>query len=250
VTNLATIQPEPSTLPTVATPAHLLQMAVSQGADLDKLERLMALQERYEANEARKAFHAALAAFKAEPLTISKDKLVSIRHKDGQGKTEYTHATLGNVVAMIAPALGRYDLSHNWNVRREGDRVFVSCKLTHALGHCEEVTLDGPLDTSGSKNNIQAVGSTITYLQRYTLLAITGLATEDADDDGQSAERPQEDNAAAAKRNEWLEAITAAPTAPALDKVKADCIAAYGMADKVPTALKAAFRSRAKEMAA
>jgi hypothetical protein len=46
----------------------------------------------------------------------------------------------------------------------------------------------GP-DTSGSKNPIQALGSAVSYLQRYTLLSLAGLATEDQDDDGATAEK-------------------------------------------------------------
>ena len=64
----------------------------------------------------------------------------------------------------------------------------VTCKITHVKGHSEETTLSAPSDTSGSKNAIQAIGSTITYLERYTLLALTGLATSEMDDDGKSVE--------------------------------------------------------------
>ena len=60
----------------------------------------------------------------------------------------------------------------------------VTCTLTHEQGHSESVTLSAPFDTSGSKNAIQAIGSTITYLERYTLLAITGLSASDMEDDG------------------------------------------------------------------
>jgi hypothetical protein len=194
-----------------SSPGGMIAYAMQSGASIADLKELYALKQEWDRDEARKAYHLALAAFKAEPLAIEKDKLVSIKHKDGNGVTEYRHATLGNVVATIAPALGRHRLSHSWGVRREGDRVYVTCKLTHALGHSEEITLDGPLDTSGSKNNIQAVGSTITYLERYTLLAITGLATEDQDDDGRGSgsggESPQtisEDQAA--KLQDALEA--------------------------------------------
>jgi hypothetical protein len=53
------------------------------------------------------------------------------------------------------------------------------------MGHSEEgAVLEGAPDTSGSKNSIQAVGSTVSYLERYTLLAATGLAAKDQDDDG------------------------------------------------------------------
>ena len=169
-----------------ATPADLLRLAVEQGADLDRLERLMELQSRWEAGEARKAYNAAMAAFKAKPLAIGKDKHVSFTTQ--KGKTEYDHATLGNVVRVIVPALAQEGLSHSWVTERiEGGRVQVTCKITHALGHSESMALDAPLDDSGGKNNIQALGSAITYLQRYTLLSMTGLATEDQDDDGKES---------------------------------------------------------------
>jgi hypothetical protein len=168
-----------------STPARMIEYAMTQGADMDQLERLFELQKQYEANEARKAYHLALADFKAEPLTISKDKRVFFPSKDGSGATDYMHATLGGVVKVIAPALAKHRLSHSWDVQREGERIRVVCKLTHALGHSESISLEGPLDASGKKNAIQQQASTITYLERYTLLAITGLATEDQlDDDG------------------------------------------------------------------
>ena len=52
------------------------------------------------------------------------------------------------------------------------------------MGHSESVTLDAFKEDSGTKNNIQAMGSSITYLERYTLFAATGLASEEQDDDG------------------------------------------------------------------
>ena len=54
-------QKEQEFLPEVAakrgTPAFVISQAISSGADLDKLEKLLALQERWEANEAKKAYH-------------------------------------------------------------------------------------------------------------------------------------------------------------------------------------------------
>ena len=56
------------------------------------------------------------------------------------------------------------------------------------MGHSESTTLQSPPDASGGKNSIQAIGSAVTYLSRYTLLAITGLATGENEDDGQGYE--------------------------------------------------------------
>lgn len=164
-------------------PPALLAMAVQQGADLDRLERLMALQERWEANEARKAFVIAMTRFKAEPLEIFKRKFVGYDTKDGD-QVGYKHATLSDVTDVVVPAMAAHGLSHRWEVQQEGGRVHVTCVVTHERGHAETVRLDGAPDNSGKKNAIQQVASTITYLQRYSLLAIVGLATKDEDNDG------------------------------------------------------------------
>ena len=77
----------------VTTPVQLLNMAVQQGADIDKLEKLMELQTRWEQNEARKAYHQAIAEFKTESIKIIKNKQVAF------GNTKYKHATPAPVSA-------------------------------------------------------------------------------------------------------------------------------------------------------
>lgn len=160
-------------------PADIIRSA-GQGADLEKLEKLLNLQMVWEANEAKKAYHKAMAAFKANPPKIDKDKTVSY------GNTKYNHASLSNVTEKISAELSKHGLSASWTTKQNG-KVDVTCKITHVQGHSEETTLSAPADGSGSKNSIQAIGSTITYLERYTLLALTGLATYDQDDDTQAA---------------------------------------------------------------
>ena len=164
------------------TPMEMLQVAVSQGADLTKIEKLMELQERFEKNEARKQFDAAIAAFKENPPELSKNKEVDFTSQ--KGRTHYKHASLDEVALKIGSALSPHGLSFRWGVEQTGAKVKVTCILAHKAGHSETVQLEGEADNTGNKNSIQAVGSTITYLQRYTLLSITGMAVQDQDDDG------------------------------------------------------------------
>lgn len=177
------------TVPAVMTPAHMLAIAVEQGADLDRLQKLMDLQDRWEANQARKAFTAAMAGFKANPPTLTKNKHVSYANTKG-GRTEYDHATHDEVTGKIATALAQHGLSHRWSVVQAEGRIRVTCVLTHVGGHSEQVEMVSNADDSGGKNSIQAIASAVTYLQRYTLLAITGMSTGDAedDDDGRAAD--------------------------------------------------------------
>lgn len=161
---------------------QIIDRAASDPAfDVAKLAALLDVKERWEASEARKAYVTALAAFKQNPPRIVKDKAVSF----GVGKTSYMHATLDNASELIGAALSAHGLSHRWNVEQmEGGTIRVTCILTHVQGHSEQVSMSAQPDTSGSKNSIQAIGSTTSYLQRYTLFAATGLAPKDADTDG------------------------------------------------------------------
>ncbi|MCF6327562.1 MAG: ERF family protein [Devosiaceae bacterium] len=177
-----------NTMPaTEITPMTMLNMAIQKGADMDQVEKLMALQERWEANEARKAYVVAMNEFKKDPPEIFKDRHVS--YTTDKGTTEYDHASLSNIVKLIGLGLSKHGLSHRWDINtKEGGMLVVTCVITHELGHSENVPMEAGADASGGKNNIQAKGSTITYLQRYTLLAATGLATAGQDDDGIGAE--------------------------------------------------------------
>lgn len=175
------------------TPVELLRIAVSQNADIDKLTKLMDLQERWERNEAKKAFVVAMNAFKANPPAISKNKHVHF------GQTDYDHATLDHVCDAVTKGLSAHHISHRWAVAQDGGTIKVTCILTHDLGHSEETSLTGSPDTSGSKNSIQAIGSTVTYLQRYTLMAATGLAASNGDNDANGAS-----NGDIAEQLEWI----------------------------------------------
>lgn len=162
------------------TPMEMLQIAVERGADLDQLQKLMDLQERWEANEARKAFVAALSAFKADPPEIIKDR--PIKHNE---KLIAKYAGLDQVSEAIGKGLSKHGLSHRWDTEQLDDgSIRVTCILTHDKGHSERTTLKAAPDQTGAKNSVQAIGSTVTYLERYTLLAATGMATSEMDDDG------------------------------------------------------------------
>ncbi|PXW23379.1 ERF family protein [Paraburkholderia caballeronis] len=206
----------------VATPADLLRIAVENGADLDRLEKLMQLQERWEAHEARKAFVTAMAAFKREPIEIYKRKQVGYKTKEGDF-VGYKHAELSDVTDAIAPVMARHGLSFDWDIHQASGSITVDCIVTHVLGHSKKVTMTGAPDTSGKKNLIQQAASTITYLQRYTLLAVTGMSTKDEDDDGAGgADEQSEDTAQAQRANERPAARAAQSQSAPYDQKKFD----------------------------
>lgn len=173
----------------IASPMEQLQYAIDNGIDLAKLEKVMELQERWEKQNAIKAFNEAMARFKANPPKIDKDRTVN--YTGSKGAVRYSHASLYNIVDKITSELSKYGLSASWRTQNVDKLVTVTCRISHAMGHYEETSLSALPDSSGVMNNIQSVGSTITYLQRYTLLSMTGLATADQDTDG-IVDKPEE----------------------------------------------------------
>jgi hypothetical protein len=158
------------------TPMEMLDRAVSQGANIDTLTKLMDLQERWEKSQARKLFDEAIADAKAEIAPV-------VRNAKGHNDKKY--ADFAAIARAVDPVITKHGLSYRFRTSQT-DRIHVTCILSHKAGHSEETTLAGPPDASGSKNAIQAIGSTLTYLQRYSLTQALGLAATN-DDDGASS---------------------------------------------------------------
>lgn len=168
-------------------PGEMMVLAIQNNVDPEVLKKLMDLQREWEATQARKAYVLAMTAFKKDcPAVLNRDATVDFTSQ--KGRTHYRHATLGGIVQAITPLLSANGLSVSFETSQNKDFVSVTCNITHEAGHRESTTLVGPQDTSGNKNLIQAVGSAVTYLQRYTLLSALGLATADQDDDGFGAD--------------------------------------------------------------
>lgn len=158
------------------TPMDMLRHAVASGADIDILEKLMGLQERYEATQARKAFDSAIAEAKNEIKPVI---------RTGVGHNSKKYATFADIASAVDPILSSHGLNYRFR-SKQAEKIEVTCVLSHRDGHSEETTLCGPPDQTGNKNAIQAIGSTLTYLQRYSLVQALGLAAAD-DDDGRAA---------------------------------------------------------------
>lgn len=184
-----TIQPMPVAVAQVApTPMGMISVAIGQGVDIDKLKGLFDIQERWEADEARKAYNKAFAAFKNESVVIVKNITVT----DGPLKGK-KYADLFAAVDAVIPALSKHGLSHSWKLTKDEQAwLEVTCVLRHELGHSETASMGGPPDAGGAKSAIQARASSRSYLERYTLLDVTGLASSEGDKDGASFGMPED----------------------------------------------------------
>jgi len=171
-------------------PNFLIKLALEQNADIDKLTKLMDLQERWQKEQARKAFFDALAGFQAIVPVIKKNRKANIVSQ--KGSYSYKFADLGAIASQIKKALDTCGLSYRWEFKEENGKLKVTCLITHRDGHTETTTLEAGKDMSGGKNDIQQIGSTQTYLQRYSLIGALGLTTADEDNDGRGAPATQQ----------------------------------------------------------
>jgi hypothetical protein len=171
----------------LTTPVDLLRFAIQSGADLDRLERLMKMQMEWEANEAKKTYRRAMAAFKAECPPIFKRKQVGYTTREGDF-VGYKHAELSDIEDAVGLVMARHGLTYDWDIQQELVKIIVDCIVTHVDGHSKRVRMEGPPDTSGKKNVMQQAGSAVTYLERYSLLAAIGKSTKGDDDDGGGAD--------------------------------------------------------------
>ena len=178
---------EAATQELTITPMQMVQAAIQQNFDIEKLKAVLELERNWKADNAREAFVKAMSGFRGEAVEVFKTRKVSYETSQG-GTTSYMHAELADAVQAAVPALSKWELSHRWETKQADGLITVDCIITHSLGHSEKSTLMASPDTSGGKNSIQAIGSTICYLERYTFMAATGLAAKGMDDDGGGAE--------------------------------------------------------------
>ena len=160
----------------------IFHLAIEKGYDFEQIEKMMELQEKFEKREAEKAFVKAMAKFKAEPLVITKD---GFNKKYGS-----PYSTIGNIVNTVTPRMGECGLTHRWEIdQTDGIMIKSTCIVTHESGHSESTSMYGPPDKSGSKNPIQEIKSSRTYLNSATFENLMGLASSNANinDDGNGA---------------------------------------------------------------
>ena len=193
------------------------RLILNPDADLDKLERMLAMKERIEAQQAKISFARSLAQARSTIPPIVKDATVDFT--SAKGRTNYKHETLAGIAKVIDPILSLHGLSYRFRTDQGNGGVRVTCVIQHGDGHSEETSLVVAPDQSGSKNGFQAVGSAVTYLQRYTLKAALGLSAE-VDDDAQSASgnvtetnRPREAERQAEPRKTTQDKVNSAKTA-------------------------------------
>lgn len=165
----------------------LITAASNPDVNLDAMDRLMGMYERVAAGKARVAYYAALAEMQPEMPVVERKGLISVPAKDGKAGHETPYARWEDINAALTPVLSKHGFGLSFRVAKQEDRVVVTGILSHREGHAEQTELSLPMDTTGSKNNVQAIGSSVSYGKRYTAGALLNFTTKGEDDDGRLA---------------------------------------------------------------
>lgn len=226
-----------------ATPATLLEKAIDRGVDMAQLKELMDLQDRWEKKEAKKSFLDALSRFQTKVPSLKKTKTAKI--VSAKGSFSYKYSDLGTITSTIKSALNECGLSYRWEFQENGNKMKVTCLISHRDGHTETTSMEAGADTSGAKNDIQQKGSTHTYLQRYTLIGGLGLSTADEDNDVRNTKKSDDQELSEEEiLQQWTDLVNQAKTRVELTSLYLKNKKAIDTSDKV----KAIFKARESKL--
>lgn len=162
-----------------ATILQVIQRAATDpGFDVEKMQRLLDMHERIQANQARVEFSGAMAAMQCEIPSIA---------ERGKGHGSVRYALLEDINDIVKPIMQKHGFAMSFKVEHHAGGINVTGILMHKAGHREETTMLLPSDTSGNKNAVQAVASSVSYGKRYVMCAMLNITTRGEDDDGFAA---------------------------------------------------------------
>lgn len=167
------------------------QIATNPAFDANKLTAVIDANERIVRFNAESAFNVAMNECQAEMPRVKKNGMIEFEDKNGK-KRQTPFAKLEDIDEAVRPIYKKHGFAVRYKTGTatlsNGDvRPVIYCIISHIGGHTEKDELTLPLDTSGSKNNLQAMGSTISYAKRYMIENAFNIIREGADDDAKSA---------------------------------------------------------------
>jgi hypothetical protein len=175
------------------------RLAADPNVDADKLDKLLAAQERMLDRQAKADFEAAMVRMKADLPIITKDGEIVIDKNRDQSptarKTKGTpYAKWETIRSIVDPILHTHGfaLTHRLETSPAIENGIRVRAILVGHGHRDESCyVDLAPEGSGFKNPVQARGSSIAYGERYTGCAVLGIATKGEDDDAQKTGSPE-----------------------------------------------------------
>lgn len=157
--------------------------------DPSKLETLLRIRHEEEQREARREFAAAMVAVASCIEQVGKHGRVKLV-RDGKDMGSYKFARMEDVDIALRPLLREFGLRLSFTIEERaqgGGGAIITGTATHRNGVSESSTVPLALDSGAGRNNLQAMGSTISYGKRYVTAALFNIVWKDQDDDANGA---------------------------------------------------------------
>ena len=164
------------------------RLATNPALNVEVFDRLLLARRQEEDRAAERAFNLAMSVAKGELQPVLKTRDVDYpSKKEGGGRTKYKYESFADVAKVVDPVFAAHGLAYRFAVEQQGDMAKVTCIVSHSDGYSDRVRLESKVDPGATGMSwVQALGTVLTYLQRYSLRAAIGLAAG-IDDDGRSA---------------------------------------------------------------
>lgn len=155
------------------------RVATDPNMSIEKLEKMLDMQERILDRNAKQSYAAAFARMQAKLPLISMNG--EIKHND---RLISKYAKFEDINEAVRPILHEFGFGLSFRVKQLDGKIEIIAILSHEEGHSEETSITLPADTSGAKNAVQSLGSSVSYGKRYTMCALLNISTGGEDNDG------------------------------------------------------------------
>jgi hypothetical protein len=149
--------------------------------DANKLEKMLEMYERIMARNAEMSFNSAFAEMQSDMPTIMENGRIKIGNE-----VRSKYALFEDINDTVKPILKQHGFAITFKTKSVDGAITVTGILMHKDGHREDTEMTLQADTSGSKNAVQGIGSSVSYAKRYVLTALLNITTRGEDDDGQA----------------------------------------------------------------
>lgn len=193
MTNEVTVQDAP-VVPMLSEEAQVLSIIerASQNPEVnvEKMAALFELHEKVLKRKAETVFVENLADLASVLPRVKRNGTIDLGvGKDGKPRAPLSFAKWEDMDSVIRPLLTDrgFFLSFSSEPRSgEGGGLIVTGTLSHRAGHSMSASVTLPLDTGPGRNNLQAMGSSISYGKRYVAEMLLNIVREGSDNDGNS----------------------------------------------------------------
>lgn len=160
----------------------LIAQAITQGASVETMEKLMAMRRELKVEWAKEQFDSAMMMFQSECPIIKKTKS-GAKIKD-TGLPAYKYAPLDAIVLQTKKLIEKHGFSYKIDTKTLDGKVEATCIAKHKAGHQDQSTIEVPLGVkTGVMSDSQQVAAALTFAKRYAFCNVFGILTSDEDTD-------------------------------------------------------------------